>query len=135
MRLCIDQEADADLDLLWRQNPAAAARIVAVLQEIAGDLELLEALTRDDYTDYDRFNVCIYGAMQRRRLNVKRLKIFELETGAALPYRVIYAVDWRARAIHILQIQPRARDYESDQESVRRIARAYTRLGIPLLPT
>lgn len=134
MRLSIDAEAEADIEALWAKDPGAAARIVVVLEEIAGDLELLDCLTLDEYTDYDRFDVSIYVSMNRRRLNVKRLKIFELETGAAVPYRVIYAVDGRARAIYVLQVQDRGANYSDDPKSVERIIRRYASLGIPHLP-
>jgi len=126
--------ATSDLESLRCSDQAAAAEIVVLLEEIAGDQDLLFALSLEDFED-DRVSVDQFRWLQRRRcLNVWRLKAADF-TAAWVPYRIIYAFDAQRKIYYVLKIVHRSFEYERDRGTVAAIEAAYDDLGIQRLPS
>ena len=126
------RDANADLECLFEEDPDAAAEIAVLIQEIAGSQELLEALSIPHHID-DKIDVGLFVTLQKRRLNVWRLKAGYLEAAWA-KYRLIYAFDGPKGAYHVLSIMHRGQNYERDTTFIARLERAYNDLGLPQLP-
>jgi mRNA-degrading endonuclease RelE of RelBE toxin-antitoxin system len=131
-RLTMHRDAEDDLDRLFTDDPDAAADVAVLIEEIAGDQYRLDSLSIDGHVD-DRMDVAMFRSMQKRRLNLWRLKAGELSADW-LSYRIIYAFDAPKKAYHILAIIHRGTDYERDRPLIDRLERAYHGLGLPMLP-
>ena len=124
--LLIHSDARADLEEIWKKAPHAAARIVAVLEEIQSDQELLDALTDQDFGAYGlkEFHVSKISKFWHSGLDLWRFKIWDLED-LKLRYRIVYAYDAKRRRYYVLGILPRATSYDSNDSRVQRILKAY----------
>jgi hypothetical protein len=130
--LHVHDDAKADLDALWGEDEAAAARIEATLQEIEGDQDLLDRLTQNNFgrERRDTFNVRLVENQARIDNNIWRLKVWCLERRDR-KYRVIYAyfpTTPTTGTYYVLGIMPREIDYDRDHEFIRRIESAYQEL-------
>ena len=98
LSLCVHDDAVADLEALWESEPRAAARIVALLEELDGNKDLLDRLTQHHYGVRSRadFNVSKWLEHWNRGRDLWRLKIWDLED-KGLKYRIIYAFIPRTR--------------------------------------
>jgi len=76
--LCIHDDATQDLEDLWETDLVAAARITVVLDELAGNDELLDLLTVDHYGDYhlEEFSVRKWLAHWNNGRDLWRLKLW-----------------------------------------------------------
>lgn len=129
LALFIHDDASADLDALWERQPQAAARIVALLEELEGNHDLLDRLTQHDYGAYQSadFHVSKWQEQWRKGRDLWRLKVWELEEHG-LRYRVVYAFMPKKHQYHILAIAPREFDYDANHPIGQRIIRAYQAL-------
>ena len=127
--LCVHDDAVADLEALWASEPRAAARIAVLLEELEGDMDLLDRLTQHGYgvRGYDDFNVSKWLKYWNTGRDLWRLKIWDLEE-KGLKYRIIYAFVPRTHHYHVLAIAPRNFNYDTDHPISRRILRAYEEL-------
>jgi len=129
-RLLIHDEAEADLDLLYEEDPDAIAEIVAVLEEISTDQSLLFALTDHGYRHQvdPEFNVQKFLEYWNKGENIWRLRCLNRDSGAPM-YRVLYAYIPKTRTFHVLGITHRNFGYEPGHEFTQRIIRAYRDLS------
>ena len=129
--LFIHHDAKQDL-LALRSEPSTkvvAARIAALLQQLAGDDDLLDRLTQQGFgrRGIDAFNISQWFEQQRQGNNLWRLKNWDLED-KGLRYRIIYAFIPTKHHYHILGIVPREFNYEASHALTQRILRAYEEL-------
>ncbi len=127
--LFIHNDATADLLALRRSDPKAAGRIMALLEQLQGDLDLMDRLTQHDYGAYESedFHVSKWQEQYRKGRDLWRLKVWDLEnTGTR--FRVIYAFEPRTHHYHVLAIAPREFNYDKNHLISRRIIRAYEEL-------
>jgi len=130
--LQIHKDADADIRALMGSDKRAALQIVAFLQELSGDQELLDALTIEGFED-ERITIKMVVQLQSVLWNAYRLTVQDLEPPEdKLPYRILYAFDSRRRIYHVLAIRPRSIAY--DDATLDRACAACGSLGIDPLP-
>jgi len=129
LHLFIHKDAIADLSALRQKELKAAARIVALLEELKGNPDLLDRLTQHDYGAHQSadFHVSKWQAQWRQGRDLWRLKVWDLED-QGLRYRIVYAFIPQKQHYHILAIAPREFDYDSNHPISQRILRAYESL-------
>lgn len=115
-----------------KDDPETEAGIVAVLQELKGNQDLLDALTVKGFgLAHDApFHVDAWMAQQQKDRNLWRLKIWNLED-FGIQYRVVYALDPRISRYYILAVLHRGFDYDEGHPRVKKLLATYDRLGIP----
>ena len=125
-RLALHPDAREDLEQLRRVTPTVATKIIALMQEIKGDQQLLDRLTDDGFgaDRSERFDVSKWAYYFDRGLNLWRLKLWELER-VRLRYRVVYAYEIRSRTYYVLAIVPRDFNYDPAHPTTQRILDAY----------
>ncbi|MDP1697908.1 MAG: hypothetical protein Q8L45_09020 [Xanthomonadaceae bacterium] len=125
-RLFVHDDAVTDLEYLWTNDPAAAARIAVLLQECEGNQDLLDRLTQHKF-GADRaadIDVSMWQEQQQKRRNLWRLKIWDLEN-KGLRYRIVYAFIPQKHFYHVLAVAPREFNYDESHPLTQRILRAY----------
>jgi hypothetical protein len=129
LALFIHEDAQADLEELWTREPRAAARLLAVFEQLEGDLDLLDRLTQHDYGAHRSadFHVSKWFDQWNKGRDLWRLKVWDLED-KGLRYRVVYAFTPKEHHYHVLAIAPREFDYDSSHPLSQRILRAYQEL-------
>jgi len=127
--LFVHDDASADLEALWESEPKAAARITVLLEELAGNPDLLDRLTQHDYGARHSadFHVSKWLEHWNKGRDLWRLKVWDLEDQGLL-YRLIYAFIPGKQHYHILAIAPREFNYDTNHPISRRIQRAYEEL-------
>jgi len=132
--LSLHPNARDDLKSLQGQEPEAAARILALLQQAKVDQKLLDAFTIQDFGAHrtEAIHVQQITSQQRRGRdrNLWRIKIWSLED-ERLNFRVVYALDPRVSRYTVLGVVPRAFNYDESHPLTQRIVAAYDSLGIP----
>lgn len=126
--LFVHDDAAGDLLDLRGSEPQAAGQILALLEQLEGDPDLLDRLTQHNFGAYGSadFHVSRWQAQWRQR-NLWRLKLWDLED-KGIRYRIIYAFEPRRQHYHILAIAPREFDYDANHPISQRIFRAYEEL-------
>jgi len=135
-RLIVHETAKGDLVKIRTKDPDAAADILTFLQEVEGDLDLLDRLTDRDFASERVESIDWIRSLQKSGLNVWRCKLYALESSHVLPYRIIYAFDRKTHNIWILAIAPRKelQNYDVDNPYIQRAATSYQSLGLPPVP-
>lgn len=125
-QLILAQEAADELEALWESDPAAAALLDAIFEELEADQFLLDALT--DHGFVHRFDP-LFDVQRWQRLWNKGINLWRLKPmgpdNRALPYRVIYAYVPGQRRYVVLGIVPRSFNYDPEDERSQRILDAY----------
>ncbi|WP_176969757.1 type II toxin-antitoxin system RelE/ParE family toxin [Nitrosomonas sp. Nm33] len=139
-KLDIGPEAQNDLKALLQESNKSrqcATRILTVLQELEENQKLLGYLLDHGFKNKD-FNVSRVVSIWRYR-DVWRLKIFGWDFSSnkenTLPYRVIYAYDWKSLTFIILAVVHRSFNYDANHPITQRIIKAYDELGMQVLTT
>lgn len=127
-KLFISQEAEDDLELIYGDNEVIATRILALLQELQNDADLLDRLTQHEYglAGYADFNVSKWLEQWNQGRDLWRLKLWDLEE--KFPdnkYRIIYAFIPLKQQYHVIGIVPREFNYEANHPIAKRIIEAY----------
>lgn len=128
--LYIHNDAADDIEHLLLADPEAAAKIVALLEELHGNQDLLDRLTQHEFGKYTKTNFSVSRIVSQWKIgrNLWRLKIRELEE-IRLRYRIIYAFVPVKKNYHILAIAPRDNyNYEPNHELTQRITKAHDTL-------
>lgn len=122
-------DATADLEALFKEKPKVAGRIVALLEELDADPDLLDRLTQHDYGAHREadFHVSRWQEHWRSGRDLFRLKVWDLED-KRLRYRIVYAFIPSKQHYHILAIAPRKFNYDPLHPISRRLLRAYEEL-------
>lgn len=120
--LFVHEDAEADLEALWNQEPQTAASVLALLEQLEGDPDLLDRLTQHDYGACGTadFHVSKWFAQWNKGRDLWRLKIWDLED-RRLHYRVVYAFVPKKNHYHILAIAPREFNYDHRHHLTQRI--------------
>ena len=123
----VSREAGADLEAILEGDSDTAGKILAFLQELQGDPDLLECLTITEFGKYgeEDFSATPWWNEQRER-NLWRVKIWELEN-RGLKYRIVYGYAGTPKQYHILAIVHRSDiDYDDEQHPItQRVRRLY----------
>jgi mRNA-degrading endonuclease RelE of RelBE toxin-antitoxin system len=124
--LFVHDDAKRDLRDLLTREPQVAGRILALLEQLEADPDLLDRLTQHDYgaRGASDFHVSKWQAQWRKGRDLWRLKVWDLEN-QGLRYRIIYAFDPSRHHYHILAVAPREFDYDENHPIGRRILLAY----------
>jgi hypothetical protein len=125
--LFVHDNAKADLKRLLKSEPKAAGRILALLEQLEADPDLLDRLTQHDYGAYGRadFHVSKWQEQWRKGRDLWRLKVWDLED-KGLRYRIVYAFIPGRKRYHVLAIVPRRGfNYEERDPVTQRIIRDY----------
>ena len=110
-------------------EPRAAARLLALFEQLEGDPDLLDRLTQHGYGAHRSadFHVSKWFEQWNKGRDLWRLKVWDLED-KGLRYRVVYAFTPSKHHYHVLAIAPREFDYDASHPLSRRILRAYQEL-------
>ena len=115
---------DIDIAELWATKPIVAAKVVAMLEFIQDDQNLLDSLTVHDF-GHDQtaaIHVSKWQQFWNRNIDLWRFKIWDLEK-LGLQYRVIYFYHLRERCYYVLAIVHRDFDYDPQHPITKRILR------------
>ena len=130
-RLFVHRDAAADLERLNSADPVAAARVVALLESVSADQDLLDRLTQHDFGAHRSadFHVSKWHSQWNQGRDLWRLKAWDLEA-QRLQYRVIYAYIPGARKYHVLGVLHRSQvKYDDPSDPIsKRILRAFDAL-------
>ncbi|MFD3301949.1 hypothetical protein [Aquipseudomonas alcaligenes] len=128
-RLSLSPGSKSDIRSLKARDPDAAALLLAGLQEIQGNQELLDSLTIRDFDDVlPELNVS-YDVKQwwqywKRGRNLWRLRLMDDERLLS-GYRVIYAFIPRETHYLVLGVVPRSFNYDPNHTITKRIIGEY----------
>ena len=127
--LIINPDAEDDLERLWRLDRWSATRIIALLEEIEGNDDLLDRLSQDYFhRDAPRqFDVRRWVEAWNSGSNLFRLKVWD-PNDDLLPYRVIYAFLPNQSEYHVLAVVHREWNYDPEHKLSHRIFQAYDEL-------
>lgn len=133
MKLTIVDEALDDLDDIALQAEDDKYFILALLEDIENDSQAASRLLDQGAWPIgpDRVDVMPFRFFFRKGYDIWRMKVYELGEDL-LPYRLIYAYDYRHREIYILAVMHRRVDYENDPEFTARIRASYLALNLPV---
>jgi hypothetical protein len=111
---------------LWDKDPVTVGQILALLEQLEGDPDILDRLTQHDFGAYrtEDFHISKWYQLWNQGNDIWRLKLWDLED-KGLRYRVIYAFMPRQQNYHILAIAPREFNYDPEHPITKRILRAY----------
>lgn len=124
----IHEDADGDLNRLYEADATAAGQIVALLEELDGNFDLLDRLTQHNFgiPSRSRFHVSRWQGQWNSGRNLWRLKMWE---EPAKGHRIVYAFEPSTQRHVVLAIVPRREfNYEPDEVIAERIFRAYDAL-------
>ena len=126
LKIYIHDDAKQDLSKLWDKDPGATGRILAFLEQLEGDADLLDRLTQHDFgvSGTHDFHISKWYQQWNRGKDLWRLKLWDLED-KGLRYRIIYAFIPRQKNYHILAIAPREFNYDPEHPITKRILSAY----------
>jgi mRNA-degrading endonuclease RelE of RelBE toxin-antitoxin system len=129
--LKVHREAQSDLNSIGTKHPDVRDEIVALLQEIGGSQDLLDALTIKDFgINGDKpIHVDWWWELQQQGLNAWRFKAWDLEE-AGLHFRVIYVLDSPRSRYIVLAVLPRSFDYDVNHPRIQQLLATCERLGI-----
>lgn len=125
-RLLIHADAEEDLRNLVATDSRLAARLLALLQEVEGDPNLLAMLTAQDFGTDQRelFHAGRWQEFWQKGMDLWRLKFWELEH-QGIAYRVVYALKRGTGEHHVLAVVHRSFDYDPGHPITRRVLSAY----------
>ncbi len=109
-----------------KKDPDAAGAILALLEQLKCDDDLIDRLTQTDYGKYrdQDFSVGPVWQEQKKGRNIWRLKIWDLED-QGLKYRVIYGYTGRPKKYHVYAVVHRDFDYAEEHPITKRVRDAF----------
>lgn len=120
-----------DLERLNTDKPDVVDRVVALIEQLLADPELVDDLLRDGYGGSPSkpqrgaiFNVRAWGQAQKRELNLWRARDFELSREGH-EFRIVYAVFAEEKLIYLLAVVEREWNYDFSHPISRRILNSY----------
>jgi hypothetical protein len=129
--LLIHPDAAQDLRDLMVNDPEAAGKILALLQQAKHDSKILDSLLDHDFGESQTgdFHVSKWLELWNSGYNIWRLKIWTVPNGS-LKQRIVYAYDRIQQEYHVLAVVHRKFDYKRDHAVTKRVLEAYRDLGI-----
>ncbi len=130
--IAIHDDAQTDLDEIWRVNEDAAADIEAFLEEAKLNQGTLDNLTRNGYVHHGDgpYDVKEWNEAKKQRYNLWRVRLLWLN-GEAGKYRIVYAFHPTEFRYYVLGIVDRKFNYAIKHPISKRITAAYNALSIP----
>lgn len=132
--LIVSDDATADLERILRKNRVVALRIIALLEQLSCDQDLLDRLTQDGYGGSPKhpirgavINIGKWISAQRKGLNLWRMRDFELSRKGH-EYRIIYAFNPSKDQYLVLAVVEREFDYDESHPITQRVYAAYNKL-------
>ena len=124
--LLIHRDAADDLLALRVVDERSAGRIVALLETLKGDPDLLDRLTQHEYGRgrEAKIHVSKWVGQWNKGRNLWRLKIWDLED-KGVRQRIVYAFEPGTGKHHVLGVVPREFNYDAGHPLSRRIFAAY----------
>ncbi|MFK4075184.1 hypothetical protein ACI2KX_15870 [Ectopseudomonas khazarica] len=124
--------AQEDVRQLKSIDPNAAALVLATVQEIRGDQNLLDSLTIHEFEDRISkldltYNVKHWWEHFKRGRDLWRLRVIDDEN-LLTDYRIIYAYCIPESKYYILGVVPRSFNYDSNHTQTKRILAEYEEL-------
>ena len=120
MLIDVHLHAKEDLERLWLNSRGAAAKVVAVLQEMQADLDLVDKLTQhgDNLVGAALLNVKRW----QKAKPVGSLWRFRILNSPATSHRVVYGYHYQTRQLCVLAVVHKDEfDYELNSDLSRRI--------------
>jgi hypothetical protein len=130
-KLLLHEDAKHDLLELRQTDRAAAQRIMAFLEQLKGDQDLLDRMTQDHYGQRGSralFHIRKWVVQWRLNRNLLRFKLWDLEE-QDVHYRVIYAFVPKQMHYCILGIAPKSWNYQAG-DYTNRMLKAYDELAL-----
>lgn len=120
--LDIHDHAVEDIEAILEDDEDAAAAIIAALEAMRDDPQLIDKVTTRGYNHFGDYRTDVKPwQVVRRFANLWRLRLFDTGT-AATRYRVIYGYHYQTRQVLVLAIVSKDDfDYEIDSDIARRI--------------
>lgn len=132
--LIVGDDAADDLEQLLKTNRTAAVRVIALLENLQDDQDLMDRLTQEGYggspwkpTRGAVINIGSWVMAQRLGMNLWRMRDFELSRQGH-EYRVIYAFNPTTHQYYVLAVVERAFNYDEQHPVTQRIFSAYRQL-------
>ncbi len=132
--LIVSDDAAGDLERLLLEKRTVAIRIIALLEQLSCDQDLLDRLTQDGYGGSPKrpvrgavINIGKWISAQKKGLNLWRMRDFELSRQGH-EYRVIYAYNPSKEQYLVLAVVERDFDYDESHSITQRIFATYNRL-------
>jgi mRNA-degrading endonuclease RelE of RelBE toxin-antitoxin system len=127
-------DLEEDLERLLGVDPKIVSQVLALIEQLQADPDLLDDLLRDGYggTPWKPapkavFNVRAWGRAQDRGLNLWAVRDFELSR-MGFEFRIVYAIFPESQLIYLLAIIERAWNYDVSSPISRRIFDSYRAL-------
>lgn len=129
--LIIHDDAEKDLDAIFEENEDAAAVLVALLELLKVNQDLLDRLTQRGFVNYGapHFNVDEWQETRKTKYNLWRIR--ELSSADAAGYRIVYAYHPQELKYYVFAILEREFVYDSTNPRVARIFEIYDAYNIP----
>ena len=130
-RLSLHPDAANDLRTLMVNDPAAAGKLAAFLQQAKNDPKIVVSLLDHDFGDTrkESYHVSKWLEFWNTGFNLWRVKLWTFPRGS-LSYRIVYSYQPSTQHYHVLAIVHRDFDYQTDHVVTRRILAAYHAIGI-----
>lgn len=130
MQIDVHSHAESDIDKIWLKDPDAAADVIATLEQLRVDPNLIDKLTThgDNMAGPVRLNVKRWERM--RNLKGGDLWRFRMLDTYATSYRVVYGYRYQTRQICILAVVHK-NEFDYDEPShplAKRIAADWSSL-------
>lgn len=112
MHLDLHRHAVEDLERIWQEQPAAAAAVVAALEQMQADPGLIDKLTRHGENEFAaaRLNVKRWQRVRPRKGDLWRFRVLDTP---ATSYRVVYGYHYQTRQVCVLAVVHR-REFDYD---------------------
>lgn len=123
-QMLITDGARADLGSCRAGDRWAAAKVAEFLREFSDGRSPSELLVDEHFFDEEVRDVSAIWSLQDKRINAYRIRLVEVSG-----WRIITAVDHRAKRVAVLAIMPRTADYEADRDLWARIEREHDAIG------
>lgn len=121
--------AQDDIRQLKRANPDAAALVLATIQEIRGDQNLLDSLTIHEFEERlskldVTYTVKHWWEHFRKGRDLWRLRVID-DDNLLTDFRIIYGYSISESKYYILGVVPRSFNYDSNHPQTKRILGEY----------
>jgi mRNA-degrading endonuclease RelE of RelBE toxin-antitoxin system len=129
--LVIHEDAYKDLDSIFEVDEDTGGEIVALLELLRSNQDLLDRLTQRGFQNYGvpHFTVDEWQEARRSKFNLWRIR--QLSSADAGQYRIIYAFHPQELRYFVLAILNRNFVYDTSIQRVKRIFDLYDACNIP----
>jgi len=125
-------EAEDELDALYETDEETASLIDVLLEELAGDQDMLGRLFRPNnhFLYMPPFEIKVFAEARKRGKNIFILKVRNDE-GELLNHRVLVAYHAQKDRYHVLTVANREISYDTSDPLFEAVLQRYERCGVP----